>query len=87
MYYWRYEEAGLFPDVKVDSWRQEKFIVKWHQFPRLGVAALSRLACISRPTAYRLIRLLEKRGDVRGEVCEGSPIAESRLPNSTYWIS
>lgn len=85
-YYWQYEDAGLFPEVKVDSWKQEKFIVKWHQFPKLDIAKLSRLASISRPTAYRLLRLMEARGDVRGETFDGVPLDESRLPKSAYWI-
>ena len=85
-YYWQYEAAGLFPEVKVDSWKQEKFIVKWHQFPKMNIAQLSRLASISRPTAYRLVRLLEARGDVRGEICEGTPVEDSRLTESGFWI-
>ena len=53
--------------MKIEPAVQWEFIRLWHRNVIMSVSQLSRMAGISRPTAYRILGLLKRRGDVRGE--------------------
>ena len=73
----RDEIKTLYPDcfhqVQVRVSIQRMFIQLWHQHPRMTVVELARRSKLSRPTCYKLIKLLEERGDIRGQVKDGEP--------------
>lgn len=64
-----------FPEVQVGPARQDRFIGLWHRHPNMTMVELARRSKLSRPTCYKLVKLLQARGDVRGEVIDGAPVA------------
>ena len=69
----------LFVQVQVPAHQQRLFIQLWHRHPAMPITELSRQARISRPTCYKLIKLLEARGDVRGEICNNEFLSETDI--------
>lgn len=68
--YYRHPDKTLFRQIRIDPEQQARFIAAWHKYPGMSISALSRHAGISRPTAYRLIKLLKQRGEIRGKRSE-----------------
>ena len=68
-----------FPDVRLSSPGHliRAFVIAWHENPYDTIAELSASCRLSRPTCYKLQALLRARGDVRGEVIDGSPVLRS----------
>lgn len=70
MTYWekyrRHPDKSLFR-MKIEPEVQSKFIRLWHRNVTMSISQLCRLSGVSRPTAYRILGLLKRRGDVRGE--------------------
>ena len=62
-----------FHQVQVRVSVQRLVIQLWHQHPQMTVVELARRSKLSRPTIYRLIKLMEQRGDIRGQVRNGEP--------------
>ena len=88
----RDEIKTLYPDcfhqVQVRVSIQRLFIQLYHQHPRMTVVELARRSKLSRPTCYKLIRLLEERGDIRGQLCNGEPfLPEVRVLKSAGDLS
>ena len=52
--------------MRIEPAVQWEFIRLWNRNVVMSVSQLARMAGISRPTAYRILHLLERRGDVRG---------------------
>ena len=72
----------LFP-MQIAPFRQRAFIQLWHRHPDMSVVELARRSELSRPTCYRIIRLLEERGDIRGRICNKKHLAdEVKVPAS-----
>lgn len=65
----------MFKQLQIPAWRQKSFIDLWHRNPRMTVTELARKSGLSRPTCYKLIRLLRERGDERGCIRDGERIA------------
>ena len=64
-----------FHQLQTPPHRQRLFINLWHRRPNMAVSELSRQSRLSRPTCYKLIKLLEARGDIRGRTCNGESFA------------
>lgn len=58
--------VDLFP-MQIPPEKQARFIALWHRNVVMSVSQLARLSDISRPTAYKILKKLARRGDVRGE--------------------
>lgn len=54
--------------------KRRDFVHLWHRFPVMSVSELARRLEVSRPTVYSMIRELEARGDVRGDICDGTSV-------------
>lgn len=65
----------IFEEVRVPKHNQRAFISLWHNKPHMSIVELARQSELSRPTCYRIIELLEQRGDIRGQVINGEPVA------------
>lgn len=70
MTYWekyrKHPDKSLFI-MKIEPGAQSEFVRLWHRNVTMSISQLCRLSGISRPTAYRILRKLRLRGDVRGE--------------------
>lgn len=64
-------EVGLVSGMQLPEDNHRHFIELWHRHPKMNITELCRRVGISRPTAYKLIKGLKARGDVRGKLCNG----------------
>ena len=65
--YYRHPDKTLFR-MQIPPDKQARFVGLWHQYPDMSVSELARRSGISRPTAYKILKKLSRRGDVRGSV-------------------
>ena len=75
-------DTGYFSEMQLARRRQGHFIELWHRKPNMSVSELSRQVGISRPTCYKLVKLLKARGDVRGLTVNGSAVAGQVMVSS-----